>query len=66
MNENDEFDMFEQRIKHAKIKELAKAEAAEFVDDFKDRLGGLSLRDVFEMGYKLGYIDGSSNAKHKP
>ena len=69
MSEDEAFEILEQDIRRKECQDIlkrAQIEAQEFVQDYADQLGIMTLRKAFEMGYRFGYCDGNSNAKHKP
>jgi len=69
MSEDEAFEILEQDIRRKEYQEVlkrAQVEAQEFVQDHANELGIMTLRKAFEMGYRFGYCDGNSNAKHKP
>jgi hypothetical protein len=69
MSEDEAFEILEQDIRRKEYQDIlkrAQIEAQEFVQDHANELGIMTLRKAFEMGYRFGYCDGNSNAKHKP
>ena len=69
MNEEETWQELEKDIHRKEYQDIlkrAQVEAQEFVQDHANELGIMTLRKAFEVGYRFGYCDGNSNAKHKP
>jgi hypothetical protein len=69
VNEEETWQELEKDIHRKEYQDIlkrAQVEAQEFVQDHANELGIMTLRKAFEVGYRFGYCDGNSNAKHKP
>lgn len=60
MTEDEEFSILEAAIRRKENENIlakAQTEAQEFVEDYGNELGIMTLRKAFEIGYRLGYVD---------
>lgn len=54
MTEDEEFHVMEQRRRLEDYIKQAKLEGEKFVDSYGDRLGDMTLRQAFEIGFRYG------------
>ena len=57
MSEDEEFYIMEQRAREKDYIDKAKREGEKFIASYGSSLGSMTLRQVFELGYRFGLSD---------